>query len=131
MPTIDSIITDVLRREGWDKVTNDPSDLGGLTQFGLTKRDNPTEWADGKVTEAEARTRYRKKYVEWPRFDKIPAAYSALQAQIIDYGVNSGPQLAIMKLQALIGAKIDGQLGPKSLAALLDHDPVKINNQLM
>ena len=132
MPTskFDSIISDILVKEGGSKVTDDPSDKGGLTQFGLTKRDNPVEWADGKVTEEEARARYMSRYVEGPGFDKIPDSHAKLRSQLIDYGVNSGPAVAIQKVQALVGAEVDGVLGQETLAAISAADPLKLNNQL-
>ena len=49
------IITDIMLREGWDMMTNDPLDKGGRTQFGISEKSNPLAWTDNHVTEAEAR----------------------------------------------------------------------------
>ena len=130
VPNIDDIITDILVREGGATATNDPHDAGGRTQYGISERSNPKAWLDGKVTEGEAREIYLQKYVIWPRFHTLPPSHAKLQAQLIDYGVNSGPQLVITKLQALMGIDIDGVLGPQTLQAITTHDPRILNNNL-
>ena len=127
MATIEEIITDILQREGG--LVNNPADKGGRTDKGISEKYHPKAWADGKVTEAEARAIYLKKYVLTPGFDKIKGSH--LQTQLVDFGVHSGPQLAIMKLQGIIGTKQDGILGPKSLTTLGEMDPKYVNNRLM
>lgn len=128
---IDSIISEVLKAEGGGKITNDPADSGGRTQWGISETANPGAWKDGKVTEQEAREIYLQKYVIWPGFHKLPASHSALQAQLIDYGVNSGPAIAIQKLQGLLGVDVDGVLGPQTLQAIKNHDSRIVNNNLV
>lgn len=128
---VKAIIDDVLKREGGAKVTNDPTDRGGRTQYGIAERSNPKAWADGVVTEAEAREIYERKYVIYPGFDKITASHARLQHQLIDFGVNSGSLLAIEKLQAILGVKVDGKLGPKTLEAIIASDPKELNNKLV
>ena len=127
MATIEEIITDILQREGG--FVNNPADKGGRTDKGISEKHHPEAWADGKVTEAEARAIYLKKYALTPGFDKITDPH--LQAQLVDFGVNSGPHMAIMKLQAILGTEQDGILGPKSLAAAGEMDPKYVNNRLM
>jgi lysozyme family protein len=127
VPSIESIINDILKREG--PATNDPNDHGGPTAFGISKKANPEAWADGKVTEAEAREIYARKYVDWPGFNQIHNPY--LKAQLVDFGVNSGPQLAIMKLQEVLGVDVDGIIGPQTLSALDRADDRHTNNGLV
>jgi lysozyme family protein len=127
MPTIETIINDVIRREG--AATNDPADNGGRTEFGISEKANPEAWKDNKVTEAEAREIYLKKYVTGPGFDKITD--KLLQAQLVDYGVNSGPYLAVMKLQEILHVDVDGVLGPQTLAAIQGITPSELNNLLV
>lgn len=126
MSRTDDIINDVLRREGG--YTNNPADRGGRTDKGITEKDHPEAWADGVVTDAEARAIFEKKYVAGPGFDKVPD--TALMSQLVDFGVNSGPTLVIMKLQAILGVEDDGQLGPLTLAALATRDARDVGNQL-
>lgn len=126
--TIDDIITEIEVEEGGAKVTVNPTDRGGRTQYGIAEASNPAAWADGVVTEQEARAIYLKKYVEVPGFDTIPPP---LQVQLIDFGVNSGPMIAIMKLQTILGVPSDGVLGPGTRAALAKADIMKVNNLLV
>jgi lysozyme family protein len=130
---IHDIISDILVREGGSKVTNDPSDSGGRTQYGIAERSNPGAWFDGKVTEEEARAIYTTKYVVAPGFDKVPDPQ--LQAQLVDFGVNSGPFIATQKLQEILKVSADGKLGPMTLAALCNvafqHPSGWVNNQLV
>lgn len=122
------ILTNVITAEGGEKATNRPNDRGGRTQFGISERANPEAWLDGKVTEPEAREIYERKYVKTPHFDQITD--SRLQAQLVDFGVTSGPQLAIQKLQGLVGVEPDGILGPVTLAKVNAADATRLNNQL-
>lgn len=130
MPNIDDVITEIEQDEGGDKLTNDPADGGGRTQYGIAEKSNPQAWADGKVTETEARDIYKNKYFIGPGFDKIP--YTPLQAQLTDYGVTSGPAIAISKLQGVLGILVDGKIGPGTLDAVIHYpNPVKLNNLLV
>lgn len=117
------IIDDILKREGGSKATNDPTDKGGRTQFGISEKAFPEAWADGKVTEQEAREIYLNKFVIGPGFSRIPASHSKVQAILIDWGVNSGPTIAIQNLQRLLVVPTDGVFGPGTLAALVAADP--------
>src|SRR5258705_12918710 len=109
MGTIDELITGIEHREGDGKVSNDPADPGGRTQYGISERSNPEAWLDGKVTEPEAREIYERKYVRAPGFDKV--ADPALMVQMVDYGVNSGSAICIQKVQEILRLPVDGILG--------------------
>ncbi len=120
-------ISDIIAREG--PPSNDPNDSGGQTAFGISEKSNPEAWKNGPPTEAQARAIYEQKYVKSPGFDKI--ADKQLQAQLIDFGVNSGPAIAIMKLQSILGVQEDGVLGPNTLAILATLHPEDVNNCLV
>lgn len=128
MANTKQIIDDVIEREGGATATNRPSDRGGRTQYGISERSNPQAWLDGKVTEEEARKIYEQKYIIGPGFDKIEDPH--LQAQLVDFGVTSGPALAVQKLQVCVGAEVDGQLGPKTLFLVNAAEPKRLSNQL-
>src|SRR4051812_22475375 len=66
------------------------------------------------MTVDEARAIYRYHYVA--PFLAVPV--DALRAQLVDFGVNSGPTTAIRELQDLLGVPVDGLLGPQTVAAL-------------
>jgi lysozyme family protein len=130
MDMFDNIIDEILVNEGGGQVTNDPNDKGGRTQFGISEKSNPEAWKDGKVTETEARKIYFDKYVKGPGFDKIEDPY--LQVQLVDFGVNSGPMIAVKKLQQVMRLfQQDGILGPETLAMVKNFEPRMINNLLM
>lgn len=126
MKTIDQIIDDVIEREGG--YVNDPNDPGGRTIYGITERDFPGEWNNGPPSLERAKQVYAQKFVHTPGFDKIPDM--DLAEQLIDYGVNSGPFIAIQKLQLVVGVPQDGVLGPATLDALAHMDSREVNNKV-
>jgi lysozyme family protein len=113
-------IDNILAREdrtGTGVVTNDPDDSGGETQWGLTRKDNPKEWADGVVTREEAYNAF---------FSRYGAPFKGIEDtnlfhQLVDFGVNAGPETAAKVLQQVLGVKADGQIGPKTIQAVLDY----------
>lgn len=127
IPVPDNIIDDILKREG--PLTNDPTDAGGRTEFGISEHSNPAAWADGKVTEEEARVIYQRKYVDFPKFNLI--SDKQLREQLIDFGVTSGPMVAIQKLQTILHVDVDGVIGTQTLAALTTIHPEDVNNALV
>ncbi len=119
---IEQIITDVLKAEGWDEYTNHPADKGGPTKWGITQE----KWSEyvgypaseldiQDITEAGAREFYRKLYIVEPQFDQLPQLLIPL---VVDSGVNSGPKRASKWVQRAVGVRRDGQIGPKTLAAV-------------
>lgn len=121
-----AIIDEILVREGGDKFTDRAVDRGGPTKFGITQttlgawHNKPATVDDVKnLTEAEARQIYETQFITKPGFDKI--TYGPLRVHVIDFGVNSGTDRAIKYLQALVGALVDGQFGPKSQAAVNNY----------
>src|SRR5690606_9651751 len=95
---IDKLITDVMRREGWDKYTNHPADRGGPTKWGITLR----AWSDylgqemtpadvQAITEFGARRFYEDVFFKRPKFDRLP---SRLWPVVFDCAVNHGVRAA-------------------------------------
>lgn len=121
------VIGDVIKREGPE--TNDPVDPGGRTKYGISEAANPDLWKDGPPTEAQSRERYEERYVKGPKFDKITDRQ--LREQLIDFGVNSGPMVAIKKLQEILHVDADGVIGPQTLAALNQIHAEDVNNTLV
>jgi lysozyme family protein len=104
-------IDDIIKREGGDKETNDPLDPGGRTKYGISERANPDLWVNGPPTYAQARQRYIERYVL--PFNGI-RDHSLLE-QLVDWGVTSGPLTVARVLQQVVGAKVDGKIGPKTI----------------
>lgn len=128
--SVKAIIDGVLEREGGGRVTNDSADHGGRTQYGISERSHAAAWADGKVTEAEARDIYESKYYKGPGYDQIPDSHAKTREQLVDFAVNSGPYIATQKLQEAVGTKVDGKFGKETLAKLLAIDDRSIANLL-
>lgn len=118
----------------WEGGLSDhPLDPGGLTNLGVTwatYRDyfGPLATKDGlrALTKPAALEIYRARYWRLVRGDDLPAALAIL---VMDAAVNSGPANAARALQRAINTttgarlKVDGQIGPKTLAALALEDP--------
>lgn len=109
-------IDEIIRREGGSTETNDPSDSGGRTKFGISEKANPEAWADGDVSRDEAREIYKKVYILSEKFDTIPS--QPLFHQVVDHGVPSGPDTAARMLQQVAGVAPDGDIGPKTINAI-------------
>ncbi|MBC7454001.1 MAG: hypothetical protein H7335_09885 [Massilia sp.] len=111
----DEAFTRLLKNEGG--YTNNPADPGGETKWGISKRSYPN--VDIKaLTQAEAGDIYRRDFWSVLGEDVHPA----IKFQAFDFGVNSGVQTAIRKLQAAIGVADDGHWGPVSASALAKLD---------
>lgn len=121
------MITEVLKREGWDKYTNHPEDRGGPTKWGITLKawseyiDRQATAADvAAITETNARIFYQKEYVLKPNFDMIED--ESLRELVVDCGVNHGVYRAAKWLQLAAGVIQDGKVGPKTLEAVNTAD---------
>lgn len=128
---IDGVITDVMRAEGWDRYTDNPHDRGGPTKWGITlkawrryRKDPTLSSADlRKTTEEDARGFYRKVHVEDPGFHQL---HPLLIPLMVDCGVNHGVERSAKWLQKAVGAKQDGDIGPKTLAAVGESDTMAV-----
>lgn len=102
----------IIEREGGSRLSNHPEDAGGRTIFGISERANPDLWKDGPPTREQARARFAERYV-FP-FTGILDPY--LLEQLVDWAVTSGTDRVLRILQQLVGARIDGVIGPNTLA---------------
>ena len=126
MTTFDEIIEHVLKHEGG--YVNDPTDLGGETNYGITKRFYPD--VDIKnLTKEQAKEIYKRDYWDKNRVDELP---EHLRYIFFDMCVNQGRGTAVKVLQRAANAKgaklkVDGGMGPATLKAVqnVEHDRVK------
>jgi lysozyme family protein len=126
MTTFDEIIEHVLKHEGG--YVNDPTDLGGETNYGITKRFYPD--VDIKnLTKEQAKEIYKRDYWDKNRVDELP---EQLRHIFFDMCVNQGRGTAVKVLQRAANAKgaklkVDGGMGPATLKAVqnVEHDRVK------
>jgi lysozyme family protein len=118
--SFDICLSCVLRAEGG--FVNNPKDPGGMTNLGVTKR-TWESWTGKRATEEEMRALtpelasplYRASYWTPLHCDELPLP---LALCVFDFGVNAGVKRAGRFLQAMVGAKADGILGPASMAAV-------------
>ena len=114
----------VLHHEGG--FVNHPSDPGGMTNLGCTKK-VWEEWVGHEVDEkamrsltpADVAPLYKAKYWDKIKGDELP---DGVDYVVFDCAINSGPGRAIKFLQGCVGADMDGALGPKTLAAVRSAD---------
>lgn len=119
------IVEDILNREGWNGPTFlDAGDRGLRTAWGISERAHPDAWQHGPPSKDQARAIYLQRYVEpwaWVPDDKV-------RAFLVDWMVTSGGRPVVKALQATVGAKVDGILGPETkrltLAAVNAGRPV-------
>jgi lysozyme family protein len=129
---IADIIEGILVREG-TLYTDRPEDRGGPTCCGITlktlaayRAPRETTIEDLKaLTPVGARGVYQHVYIDVPGFGRI--VDSALQAVIVDAGVQHGSEEATKMLQRAAGVAADGNLGQISLTAINSHDPISLH----
>lgn len=103
----------VLEHEGG--YVNDPSDPGGETKFGISKRAFPLVDIIA-LTRADAIRLYYEHY--WQRIKGDQIISNELALQIFDMAVNAGPVVACKLVQEIVGTKQDGIIGAFTLAAM-------------
>lgn len=119
--------------------SNHPDDPGGPTNKGVTigtlKRlgidvdgDGDSDIADLKgLRQQDLERVYKPFYWDAVRADLLPAG---LDYAMFDFAVNSGPGRAGEHLQRILGVPADGDVGPKTLAAVAKRDPAELVNAL-
>ncbi len=115
MANFTSAIAHVLHWEGGDQLTNDPGDSGGCTKFGISQKAYPDVDIPG-LTEEDALAIYRRDYWDPIGGDAIPD--QGIADVLMDAAVNMGRKRAVMIAQAIVGAAVDGIVGPQTLGRL-------------
>ena len=109
-------IETILHHEGG--YVNHPSDPGGETNLGVTKRVYE-DWGGTKdmkdLTVEDVKPIYKKNYWDRIKGDDLPAG---LDLCVFDFGVNAGTGRSAKYLQTMIGTVADGGIGPNTLLAL-------------
>jgi lysozyme family protein len=114
MADFNQAIQATLDHEGGDTVTNDPTDAGGLTRYGISQRSYP-ELDILTITEQQAKDIYKKDYWDMVKGDAIES--QEIACAIFDFAVNAGPVRAIKLAQKAINTTDDGMIGPMTLSA--------------
>lgn len=112
-------IDKVLQHEGgW---VNDPTDSGGETNWGISKRAYPN--LDIKnLTKEDAKAIYKRDY--WDR-NKCHLLPSGLDYVHFDTAINAGGGCAAKILQQAAGVAVDGKIGPMTIRAAKDVTPAE------
>ncbi len=116
---------------GW---ANHPKDPGGATMKGVTLNTYRRHYGSSKtkqdlrnIPDNELAEIYRSGYWDKCHCDDLP---KGLDYAVFDAAVNSGPGRSAKWLQAAVGAKQDGGIGPKTLAKVGEHDSVKVTDDI-
>lgn len=104
-------VANVLKNEGG--FSDNPSDPGGMTRYGISQRAYPS-LDIRNLTVEQATAIYQKDYWTAIHGDELPAAVSFA---LMDWAVNSGVQASIQGLQRALGLRVDGIMGPMTVAA--------------
>jgi lysozyme family protein len=128
---VDTLISGIIQREG-PTYTNDPSDAGGPTKYGITQATARANGYTGdmqNLTEDQARAIYKNVYWLRPKFDQLALIDEALAEKLLDIGVNRGPVVGVQYLQRALNVfnyngspyadlVVDGALGSATFGAL-------------
>ncbi|WP_295808867.1 glycoside hydrolase family 108 protein [uncultured Nitratireductor sp.] len=122
----------VLKHEGgW---ADHPDDPGGATMKGVTlatfrryvKADGTK--ADLKaISDEQIATVFYRHYWAAVNAQALP---SGVDYAVFDFAVNSGPARAAKYLQSIVGANVDGRVGPQTIAAVSRMEPSDVINRL-
>lgn len=130
----DTALKHVLVHEGG--YVNHPADPGGATNKGITQA-TYNSWRRGRglvtrsvreITDAEVASIYKGSYWDLVKGDDLP---SGVDYAVFDFAVNSGPRRAAEFLQRIVGAAVDGKIGPETLGKTKAMAPVVVINTLV
>jgi len=113
----------ILKWEGG--FVNHPKDPGGITNMGITKKvyenyttKKVTEQDMRELTHADVIPIYKEKYWNPLRAEYLP---EGLALCVFDFGVNAGVNRSSRYLQEMVGATVDGIVGPKTIKTANDY----------
>ena len=122
----DDIIEKVLEHEGG--YVNDPTDAGGETKYGISKRAYPDEDIK-ELTIERAKELYKRDYWDRYRVSNLP---DRLRHIYVDMCINMGGGRATKILQEACNSKnankidVDGGIGPATIKAASNVEPFRL-----
>ena len=128
----DTCMTMLLAHEGG--YVNHPSDPGGMTNLGVTKRTydeyhgtDIDEEGMRQLTKADVEPIYRRNY--WDRC-RCQDLASGLDWAVFDFAVNAGTGRAARTLQKAVEAEQDGSIGPLTLMLVNKQQSENVINRI-
>lgn len=106
----------ILRLEGDE--SDDARDKGGFTRFGISSKSYP-QLNIKNLTLTDAKQIYFSDYWRRQACDELPPGLDLL---VFDCAVNQGASRAASFLQEILGLRMDGVIGPVTLAAVRGSD---------
>lgn len=123
-PKFKNAVTVILRHEGG--YINHPSDPGGETKYGISKRAYP-ELDIKNLTKEDAEMLYYADYWQPLKCEALPTGIALV---LFDMGVNMGNRAAVKCIQRAVMVKDDGVIGPMTRAAVSAHDKADVIEKL-
>ena len=139
MATINILSPFILSWEG-KKYTNNPTDKGGPTKYGVTldtwKKHGRDLDGDGVITEedvkliteADATRVMKEQYWDLVHADEIHS--QSIANLIVDFVWGAGRKNAVTIIQEVVGVERDGIMGNITIGAINAQDPVDLFNRL-
>lgn len=101
---------------------NDPSDPGGETKYGISKRSYPN--LDIKnLTEQQAKEIYKRDFWDTCKCNQLPYPVAIM---VFDTAVNMGTGTAIKMLQKSINVNVDGIIGTETITKANAMEPAAL-----
>ncbi len=120
MADFNAAVSKTLVREGGDTFTDDATDRGGATKYGISQRAYP-DVDIANLTEEKAREIYKHDYWDRMRGDDIVS--QAVAENIFDLCVNMGVKAGSRLAQSSLDiSPADGIIGPQSLRVINGAD---------
>ncbi|EXS88501.1 glycosyl hydrolase 108 family protein [Acinetobacter baumannii 45002_4] len=131
---IEQYLEELIKREGG--YVNNPADRGGATKYGITQAVARENGWNGNMKDLPlefAKSIYKKQYWLEPRFDQVNALSPSVAEELLDTGVNCGPNFAKPLLQRALNLlnnqgkagwpdlKVDGVYGSATLGAFKNY----------
>jgi lysozyme family protein len=113
MADFEKAISRTLSNEGG--YSNDSTDLGGETKFGISKRAYPKEDIKNLTIE-RAKSIYKTDYWDKIKGDQVNS--QVIANSIFDFAVNAGVKTSIKLAQNIVSVLEDGIIGVKTINAL-------------
>ena len=125
--SFESHIDELIRKEGGYRLINVPNDRGGMTYAGISRRAHP-KWPGWKTIDAGKEPSeevvhglYRELY--WDKIHLGEIHDTNCAEVILSSAVLSGRKRSAKLAQAVVGAKPDGVIGPKTIEKINNTNP--------